>query len=280
MKPMITPEQVISVAREAGLEDENLKLSGAAVLTFSKGIVDRMEEVCGLKDAEWLGPRVHPYGGPEVVKRGRYRELDVIVIVPMMGASPLSCVIEDLVACGVKAIFLACAAWSLGEPVKFGDILVPSFTVGMDGTSIHYGNSGGRIDADLRVVAALADSARERETAVHIGGNACCEALYRITPEMVDDFRTQGCLSMENGEAAVLFAVCRALGVTGGAIFQPYIDLTEGWNPGRFDEAYDAACRLQADIVLNAALRLQEEGVIRPAHSGPHSPGEERGAAA
>ena len=262
MEPMITPKQVISVARDAGLKDENLKLSGTAVLTFSKGIVDRMEEVCGLKDAQWLGPRVHPYGGPEIVKRGSYRGLDLIAIVPMMGASPLSCVVEDLIACGVNAVFLACAAWSLGEPVGFGDVLVPSYSVGPDGTSIHYGNSEERIEADSAVVAALAESARGCGAAVHVGGNASCEALYRITPEMVRSFRQRGCLSMENGEAATLFSVCRTLGVPGGVVFQPYIDLTEGWNPSRLGEIYQDTCRVQADVVLDAALRLRAEKAI------------------
>jgi uridine phosphorylase len=262
MKPLITPEQVMSTAREAGLEDEDLTLSGAAVLTFNKGIVDRMEESCGLKDGEWLGPRVHPYGGSEVVKRGSYRGLDIVTIVPMMGASPLSCVIEDLVACGIQAVFLACAAWSLGKPVEFGDVLVPSYSVGPDGTSIHYGNSAGRVEADPAVVAVLAASARERGATVHVGGNASCEALYRITPEMVKSFQQQGCYSMENGEAATIFAVCRSLGIPGAAVFQPYIDLTEGWNPSRLGEAYQGTCRLQADVVLDAAWRLLAENVV------------------
>jgi uridine phosphorylase len=278
MTRLVTSQQTIAAGRHGGLTEEDLKLGGIAVLTFSRAIVERLEETCDLQDVPWLGPRVHPYGGPEVVKRGRHRGLGIVTIVPAMGASPLSCVIEDLVACGVRAVFLACAAWSLGEPVKFGDVLVPSFAVGPDGTSIHYGNRKGHEEADPLVVAALADAAREREVPVRVGGNASCEALYRITPEMVQSFQRRGCLSMENGEAAVLFTVCRALGITGGAIFQTYLDLTEGWNPGRLDEAYRASCRLQADIVLDAALRLREEGVVRPAHSNPHAPGVERGA--
>jgi hypothetical protein len=88
----------------------------------------------------------------------------------------------------------------------------------------------------------------------------------------MDDARTRGCLSMENGEAAVLLAAGRDLGVPAGALFQPYIDLTEGWDPDRVGEAYRATCRLQADVVLDAALRLRDGGVI-PADASP-SPGE------
>jgi uridine phosphorylase len=262
MEPMINPDQVVSVAREAGLADEDLELSGIAVLTFSRGIVERLEAVCGLTDADWIGPHVHPYSAPQVTKRGRHEGLDVTVLVPTMGASPLACTVEDLIAGGIKGVFLVCAAWSLGAPVEFGDVLVPSFAVGPDGTSIHYGNPEGHVDADPLVVAALADSARERGAPVHVGGNASCEALYRITPEMVQSFRRRGCLSMENGEAATLFAVCRSFGVPSGAVFQPYIDLTAGWDPSRLDGGYQETCRLQADVVLDAALRLRVEKVI------------------
>ncbi len=82
------------------------------------------------------------------------------VVVPPMGASPLSCVIEDLAARGVSGVFLVCAAWSLGPPVQLGDLIAPSFSVGPDGTSIHYGNEAARVEADRVVVEALAAGAR------------------------------------------------------------------------------------------------------------------------
>jgi len=262
MTQLITSEQVIATAREAGLEEENLQLSGIAVLTFNKGIIDRMEELCDLKDAEWLGPRYHPYAAPEVVKKGSYQGLDVTVLVPVMGASPLACAIEDLVVCGAKGIFLACASWSLGEPVQFGDVIIPSYAVGPDGTSVHYGNTAKRAEGDQVVVEALANAARERGATVHVGGNATCEAFYRISSQMVEDFRKEGCVCMENGEASSLFSVCKTLGVPGGAIFQPYIDLTEGVNPARLGETYRITCGVQAEVVLDAAVRLREQGVL------------------
>ena len=262
MESLISPAQTLAAAHEAGLTAEDLGLNGIAVLTFNRGVVERLEELAGLNDARWPGPHIHPYAAPHAVKKGAYEGLDVIVLVPPMGASPLACTSEDLIACGIRAIFLACAAWSLGPPVAFGEIVVPSFAVGPDGTSIHYGNPEGHIEADPAVVAALAGSARKRGAAVRVGGNASCEALYRITSEMVETFRQQGCFSMENGEAATLFSICRSLGVPGGAVFQPYIDLTEGWDPRRLDERYQETCRLQADVVLDAALQLRDEGVI------------------
>jgi uridine phosphorylase len=259
---LITPEQALSAARQAGLTDDEWKLKGVAVLTFSKAIVDRLEALCGLEDMAWIAPQHHPYAAAEVVKRGAFEGIGITVLVPPMGASPLACIVEDLVACGVQAIFLVCAAWSLGPPIHFGDLIVPTFSVGPDGTSIHYGNTSDRVQANPSVVEALAAACHQRGATVHMGGNASCEALYRITRQMVEDFRERGCLCMENGEASTLFAATQTLGVLGGALFQPYIELAQGWDPTRLDTVYRATCHLQAEIVLEASTRLRQQGFL------------------
>ncbi|TEU10460.1 MAG: hypothetical protein E3J21_26290 [Anaerolineales bacterium] len=120
----------------------------------------------------------------------------------------------------------------------------------------------GQVYADPVVVEVLAAACRERGARVHVGGNASCEALYRITPQMAKGFRERGCLCMENGEASTLFAVTRALGVLGGVLFQPYIELAQGWNPARLDEVYRTACHLQAEAVLEASVRLGRQGLL------------------
>jgi hypothetical protein len=257
MSYLITPQQTLSAARRAGRNDHNLSLSGMAILTFSKSVIERLDELCGLQDAAWIAPPHHPYAGARLVKRGQFRGLDVTALVPPMGASPLACIAEDLVACGVEAIFLVCAAWSLGPPVAFGDLIVPSFSVGYDGTSIHYGNREEKVHAQPQVVDALTQACRVRGACVHVGGNASCEALYRITPRMARAFRERGCLCMENGEASTLFAIARTLDVLSGVLFQPYIDLTQGWDPGPLgDRPYRETCRLQAEVALEGGATL------------------------
>jgi uridine phosphorylase len=177
-----------------------------------------------------------------------------------MGASPLACVIEDLVACGVQAVFLVCAAWSLGTPVQFGDLIVPSFSLGFDGTSIHYGNTQGEARAPSPVVRALTTACLARRAPVHVGGNATCEALYRVTPKMAAQYRRRRCLCMDNGEATTLLAATSALGVLGGVLFQPYVDLIQGWEPVRLhDRRYRDTARLQAEVVLEASARLRKQ---------------------
>jgi uridine phosphorylase len=259
----ITPQQTLSVVRRAGLDEKQLALPGMAVLTFSRAVMDRLEQLCGLEDAEWLSALYHPYAAARIIRRGTYQGLGVTALVPPMGPSPLACIVEDLAACGVGAVFLVCAAWSLGPPVRMCDLIVPAFSMGPDGTSIHYGNTSGHVAAEPLVVEALVAACRERTATVHVGGNGSCEALYRITPRMADGFRRRGCLCMDNGEASSLLAVTQMLGVLGGVIFQPYIELERGWEPAVLrDERYRTTCHRQADAALECGILLHQRGLL------------------
>jgi hypothetical protein len=254
---LISPDQTLSAARQAGLGDREMKMTGIAVLTFSKAVVLRLEERCLLRDAEWLSPSCHPYATPLIVKRGTFQGLGVTVLVPPMGASPLACTVEELVACGIDVVFLVCAAWSLGSPLKYGDLVIPTFSIGHDGVSILYGNEEGEVYVEQEVIDALVEACRDLEIKYHIGGNGTCEALYRITPQMTQGFHKHGCLCMDNGEANTLIAVTRTLGVFGGVLFQPYLDLGLGWDPSILTTAnFYNTCRLQADVALQAGSRL------------------------
>jgi len=56
---LINVQQTLSAARRDGLGDEQLLLSDIAALTFSKAIVDRLEEPGTMKDAAWLSSSHH-----------------------------------------------------------------------------------------------------------------------------------------------------------------------------------------------------------------------------
>jgi hypothetical protein len=79
---------------------------------------------------------------------------------------------------------------------------------------------------------------------------------------MAEGFHERGCLCMENGEASTLFAATQTLGILGGVVFQPYIELAQGWDPARLDETYRTACHLQAEAVLGASVRLGRQGLL------------------
>ena len=85
---LVTPQQTLAAARKAGLDEEQLQLSGLAVLTFSRAVVERLDVLCALQDGAWISPSHHPYAAPHVFKRGMFQGIEVVALVPPMGASP------------------------------------------------------------------------------------------------------------------------------------------------------------------------------------------------
>ena len=68
---------------------------------------------------------------------------------------------------------------------------------------------------------------------------------------------------MDNGEANTLISATRTLGIAGGVLFQSYIDLYVGWDPGILrEEQYHTTCRLQAEAVLQAGVQLVQPTVL------------------
>ena len=90
------------------------------------------------------------------------------------------------------------------------------------------------------------------------GGVGACEAIYRITSDILDDFRKRGCLSIENGEVASLFSLAKVKRIPIGVLLQPYIDLEQGWNISYLDEKYIETGKVQAHASIEALKILQQ----------------------
>jgi len=113
--------------------------------------------------------------------------------------------------------------------------------------------------AEPRAFKALASALDEAEAAWKEGGVGSCEALYRITPELADEFRQQGCLSVDNGEVAALYALAKERDIPSGVLLQPYIDLEGGWRVSYMGQKYADGGRLQAQAAIEAARILLQE---------------------
>jgi uridine phosphorylase len=259
---LVNPDDVEKEALAQGVSRAELEVSPLVFLTFNRPVVEELTRLCELEEWEWAAARFTPYSPPNKSWRGKFDEEDVAVFVPSMGASPLVSFCEELIHFGARAIFLLCASWGLGkEYLDEGVIQLPSFAVGMDGTSPHYGNLGWRAEAEPRAFKALVSGLDKVGAVWKEGGVGSCEAFYRITPELVDEFRQQGCLSMENGEVAALYSLARERGIPIGVLLQPYIDLEGRWRISYMGEKYAESGRLQAQAAIEAARILLEEKV-------------------
>ncbi|MFX0095608.1 MAG: hypothetical protein ACFFBD_27975, partial [Candidatus Hodarchaeota archaeon] len=254
---IINPADVEKEAIAQGVPRSELNIPSLVILTFNKAIGDDLFHLCNLKDWTWAGTKFTPYAPPVKAFKGKFNQTDIAVFVPPMGASPIISFCEELIFFGAKILFLLCASWGLGDKYLYkGQIHLPSFAIGLDGTSPHYGNKEWKVEPEPRTFKALATALNELGGSWKEGGVAACEALYRITPEMVTEFRKKGCLSMENGEVASLYSLAKTKNILIGVLLQPYIDLEQGWKTSYMDEIYAETCKLQARAALKAAMIL------------------------
>ncbi|MFX0061523.1 MAG: hypothetical protein ACFFC7_04995 [Candidatus Hermodarchaeota archaeon] len=254
---IINPKDIEKEVIAQGISRSELIIPSLVILTFNKGIIDELSRLCALEDWQWIGGSFTPYAPPKKVFRGTFDQIDIAVFVPPMGASPLISLCEELIFFGAKIIFLLCASWGFGDQyLQKGQIHLPSFAIGLDGTSPHYGNKNWEIECESRAFKALTIALNQVGASWKEGGVGACEALYRITPILVDEFRKKGCLSMENGEVATLYSLAKERDIPIGVLLQPYLDLEQGWNISYMDEKYGETCKLQAQAALKAAKIL------------------------
>jgi uridine phosphorylase len=249
----IEPSQVERAANLDGITKSELKTPPIVVLTFNNAVLDELTKICRTKEWRWSGWNYSPYANPTKTLKGKSKGNELAVIVPPMGASPLVALCEELIYFGTESIFLLCASWGFGEDhLKKGEIHLPSFGIGIDGTSPHYGNKSGRADCEPQAHQALSKSLEELDVPFKVGGVGTCEALYRIDDTMQKNFRDMGCLSMDNGETIALYSLAHVFKTKVGILLQPYIDLTRGWSVSYMDDLYKSTCRVQARAALAA----------------------------
>ncbi len=259
---IIAPEDVEKEALAQGINREDLKVPHIAILTFNRAVIDELINLCVLREWNWHARKYSPYSSSHKSWKGAINTHDVGVFFPPMGASPITAFCEELIHYGARQIYLLCASWSLGKDyLKKGQIHLPSFAAGMDGTSPYYCNKEFKVDAESQTLKAIAATLDAMAIDWKQGGVGTCEAFYRMTPQLVDEYRKQGCLSMENGEVSALYALARTHNICTGVLLQPYIDLEKGWKISFMDDTYKETCRLQARAAVQAAKTIIENGL-------------------
>ncbi|MFX0124923.1 MAG: hypothetical protein ACFFAE_14930 [Candidatus Hodarchaeota archaeon] len=248
----LNPSDIKKSVEMQGLSLEELIVPDSIILTFSHTILDYLMRKKDFQVWKWKGEDFSPYTrSQKALKLINKYKCPIACFLPSMGASPLIAFCEELIYFGAKRIILICATWSLGEKyLPKGVFHLPNFAFGIDGTSFHYGNQEGRIRSESHAYNSLKMILEDNRVKWKEGGVGSCEAVYRITHEMVEKYRTLGCLSMDNGEIASLFALAKEYQIPIGVLVHPYLNLDKGWIPSYIDQIYINTCKKQADIAL------------------------------
>ncbi len=255
---LLASAEVVEQARKAaGKKGRNFTVDKNVILLFSNVLLEYLTRKAQLKKYSWLED-FHPYASGAIY-RGRYKGTPLTVMQPPMGASPMAVVVEDLITCGAKAIFLICGAWGIGAKVKLNDFIIPTHTGGPDGTTIHYGRaSEEELPLTAEIVRRFKEETAKRTENYHLGKNYAKEAFYRITRKEIIKLQEKGFIAMENGELNVLGTICRQKKVQFGALFYSYYNPLEGWTiPWLKTKEYKTTVELEGEITLAVLERLE-----------------------
>ena len=146
-----------------------------------------------------------------------------------IGGPSASIAMEELVAAGADTFVRIGTCGGMQLDVQSGDVVIASGAIRMEGTSKEYAPIEFPAVADIGIVNALMESARELGVRSHVGVVQCKDAFYgQHSPETKpvsyellnkwEAWKRLGCLASEM-ESAALFIVGASLGVRVGSCF-------------------------------------------------------------
>ncbi len=146
-----------------------------------------------------------------------------------IGGPSAAIAMEELVMSGADTFVRVGTCGGMQTRVKSGDIVIASGAIRMEGTSREYAPLEFPAVADVRIVNALMESAREVGADFHTGVVQCKDSFYgQHSPETKpvsyellnkwEAWKRLGCLASEM-ESAALFVVAASLGVRAGSCF-------------------------------------------------------------
>jgi uridine phosphorylase len=215
--PLITSEREVKT-RYGG---SAVKAPRKAVLVYDRALLRALTRKEGLRrdDRFWL-VNTRTYVTPQE---------GVIVAKLPIGAPVTAMVVEDLVTMGTSEFLILGTAGGLVTP-ELGDVVLCNKAIRDEGTSHHYLPDSVFVGPDPGLKRTLMEEMQEVGLPFRVGPTWTIDAPYRETLEELMKYSRMGILTVEM-EASTLFAVSKARGAHGAAVFMVSDVLTEkGWS--------------------------------------------------
>ncbi len=146
-----------------------------------------------------------------------------------IGGPSAAIAMEELVKCGAKTFIRVGTCGGMQDEVKGGDLVIASGAIRMEGTSREYAPMEFPAVADVTIVNALMNAAKQLNVSHHVGVVQCKDAFYGqhqpetkpVSYDLMNKWEAWlrlGCLASEM-ESAALFVVGSYLRVKVGSIF-------------------------------------------------------------
>lgn len=245
------------------------EVAGYAFLPGDPGRVPKISE--GWSDLQEVC-RVREY----VVHTGTVNGVRMTAASTGIGGPSLAILVEELAKLGTHTFIRIGNSGAIADQVQLGDYVISTGAVRDEGTSRSYVGLEYPAVADYRVVAALADAARESKQTFHAGLTVSVDGFYsrnkvvgpdgRILPMSFGGYEQSGmndvCANWKRArvlnvemESATLFTMASLFGLRAGTICT-VSDRTPWTEPGQDALSLDRNIRGAIQIAIQAVLKL------------------------
>jgi uridine phosphorylase len=219
-RPVLTAAALLAHRRAAGTAPD-IEPPDTVVLCYSSALLAHVARRYASRAVRGL------FGKALVLKRAR--RSTVVVGQFGVGAPATAVLVEDLVALGAGRFVAVGVAGGIATDRRVGDAVVVDSAIRDEGTSRHYLPPGFDVAASAAVVAELTQLLATGERRPVVGRTWTTDAPYRERRGDVRRHQENGVQTVEM-EAAALFAVAAALGVSAGAVLVVADTLSgDGW---------------------------------------------------
>ena len=163
---------------------------------------------------------------------GTYQGIPVSIVSTGIGGASAAIAVEELVACGAKALIRIGSAGAVQQEVKLGDLIIAQGAVREDGASAMYVDKGYPAVADPELALLLSSLCKEHQYDYHTGIVRSHDSFYiDEEAEIMAKWNKKGVLGSDM-ETAALFTVAKLRGVRAASILNNVVlyeaDVKEG----------------------------------------------------
>jgi uridine phosphorylase len=249
--PHVDPDRLVQhICERRGITRDQLGVRPAVVGTFSGRLTQYIATQAQAQPAEhWIREAAFAQG-PAYLDGER-----VTIATFPIGAPAAVTLMEEMIACGTKALIVTGAAGSLQPHASIGSLVVPDAAIREEGTSHHYTPSHEGATPSPRLRSAIETALRDRGLAYATGTSWTTDAPYREQGK-IDRYRAAGLMTVEM-ELSALFTVAAYRGIECAALLVVSDELHgEAWDIGFGGETLVRAMGQAGLIALDVARAL------------------------
>lgn len=127
----------------------------------------------------------------------KYADKKMGLFLSRVGAPACAAGLEEIIALGAKKVIQFGCCGILNQPIADGKIIVPLSAVRDEGTSYHYFSGSEEISADSSSNDIAVQYLKRHKIPYVLGKIWTTDAIYRETPEAIEERKKQGCIAVE-----------------------------------------------------------------------------------